>query len=251
MFFRRLNQQIKNQNWIAVGIDLLIVIVGVYIGLQVQQWTNDRERQQREAKYLERLHEEVLRTTELREENVAKRISTLNNLGVAHEFLIGEEEPDSLVPSTCLSLAMVAIMSKVTADLPTVAELLSAGQLDTLGSADVRASVVRLIQVTDRGNDALDDITRGVTPLYRTYPDLIRIRSSADLKGSDFDLWGPECDWAAMRENLSFLNSFVDLHLRYVGYVGIIETETEELGRLHLTLDQALGIEHPGENDAP
>ena len=33
--------------------------------------------------------------------------------------------------------------------------------------------------------------------------------------------------------------------------VAIIETESEELGRLHLTLDQALGIEHPGEVKAP
>jgi len=251
MLLRRLNHHIKNQNWFAVGLDILIVIVGVYIGLQVQQWTNDREREQREAKYLERLHEEILRTSELRKENVARRISTLNNLGVAREFLIGEEESDGLVPSTCLALALVTVMSRVTADLPTVAELLSAGQLDTLGSADVRGSVVRLIQVTDRGNDALDDITRGVEPLYRMHPDLIQIRGSADMADSDFGYWGPECDWAAMRENPSFLNSFVELHIRYSGYVGVIERETEELGHLHLTLDQALGIEHSGEIDAP
>ena len=141
-------------------------------------------------------------------------------------------------------------MSKVTADLPTVTELLSAGQLDTLGSADVRAGVVRLIQVTDRGNDALDNITRDIAPLYRTYPELIRIRGNPDSVDHDFEYWGPECDWAAMRENPSFLNSFVDLHLRYDGYAGVIARETEELERLHLTLDQALGIEHSDETDA-
>ena len=251
MLLRSLNQHIKNQNWFAVGLDFLIVVVGVYIGLQVQQWTNDREREQREAKYLERLHEEVLRTSELREKNVARRIKTLHDLGAAHAFLISEEESDGLMPSACLALVMVTVMTKVTADLPTVAELLSAGQLDTLGSSDVRSSVVRLIQVTDRGNDALDGITRGVTPLYRRYPDLIQIRGSADRVDSDFEYWGPGCNWAAMRENRSFLNSFVDLHLRYGGYVGIIERESEELGRLHVNLDQALGIEHPDEVDAP
>ena len=54
-----------------------------------------------------------------------------------------------------------------------------------------------------------------------------------------------------MRENASFLNTFVVLHLRYGGYVGVIQRETEELVRLHLALDQALRIEHPGEIDAP
>jgi hypothetical protein len=251
MLLRRLNQHIKNQNWFAVGLDLLIVVVGVYIGLQVQQWTNDREREQREAKYLERLHEEVVRTSELREENVARRIKTLNDLGAARDFLISEEGTDGLSPSTCLALVLVTVMTKVTADLPTVAELLSAGQLDTLGSADIRSSVVRLIQVTDRGNDALDGITRGVTPLYRRYPDLIQIRGSADRIDSDFEYWGPECNGAAMRENRSFLNDFVDFHLRYGAAVAIIKRESEELERLHLNLDQALGIEHPGEVEAP
>lgn len=251
MLLRRLNQHIKNQNWFAVGLDLFIVILGVYIGLQVQQWSNDREREQREGKYLERLHEEILRTSDLREGHINWRISTLHELGVAHDYLIGNEESDVLSPSTCLALATAAIMSKVTADLPTVAELLSAGQLDILGSADVRAGVVRLIQVTDRGNDALDDITRSIEPLYRTYPDLVQIRGGGGETGFNFEYWRPECDWATMRENPSFLNSFVDLHLRYRGYIGVIESKTEEIGRLHLTLDRALGIEHPGEIDAP
>jgi hypothetical protein len=251
MLLRRLNQHIKNQNWFAVGLDLLIVVFGVFIGLQVQQWTNDQERKQREVKYLGRLHEEVIRTNELREEVVALRIKTLKDLEAAHGFLFGEGESEGLLPSSCLAFAMATVMTKVTADLPTVAELLSAGQLDTLGSADVRSSVVRLIQVTDRGNDALDGITRGVTPLYQRYPDLIQLSGGADLSAPTFEVYDPECNGAAMRENRSFLNDFVDLRLRYGAAVAIIETESEELGRLHLTLDQALGIEHPGEVKAP
>jgi hypothetical protein len=251
MLLRRLNQHINNQNWFAVGLDLLIVVFGVFIGLQVQQWTNDQERKQREVKYLERLHEEVVRTNELREEVVALRIKTLEDLEAAHGFLFGEGESEGLLPSSCLAFAMATVMTKVTADLPTVAELLSAGQLDTLGSADVRSSVVRLIQVTDRGNDALDGISRGVTPLYQRYPDLIQLSGGTDLSTAVFEVYGPECNGAAMRENRSFLNDFVDLRLRYGAAVAIIETESEELGRLHLTLDQALGIEHPGEVEAP
>ncbi|MFZ8990491.1 MAG: hypothetical protein ACO2ZJ_09140, partial [Pseudohongiellaceae bacterium] len=63
--------------------------------------------------------------------------------------------------------------------------------------------------------------------------------------------WGPECTGAARRENRSFLNDFVDFHLRYGAAVAIIKRESEELERLHLNLDQALGIEHPGEVEAP
>jgi hypothetical protein len=244
MLLRTLTQHVKDQNWFAVGLDFFIVVVGVFIGLQVQQWANDQERQKREFTYLERLHEEVLRTGELREENVARRDKTLMDLKTARGSLFSEGDYEALEPSTCLALALANVMTKVTADLPTVAELLSAGQLDTLGSAEVRSSVVRLIQVTDRGDHALEGITQGVTPLYQRYPDLIQLNGNVDFNSSDFDIYGPTCDVEAMRENRSFLNDFVDIHIRYGGYVAIVKSESEELGRLHTTLDQALGIEH-------
>lgn len=49
MILRRLTQHVKGQNWLAVGLDFLIVVVGVFIGLQVQQWTNQRSDHARET----------------------------------------------------------------------------------------------------------------------------------------------------------------------------------------------------------
>ena len=42
MLLRRLTKHIQDQNWFAVGIDFLIVVVGVFIGLQVQEWSAAR-----------------------------------------------------------------------------------------------------------------------------------------------------------------------------------------------------------------
>jgi len=46
MRYRRLREQLRDQNWTAIGIDLVIVVVGVFIGLQVANWNDSR----REAK---------------------------------------------------------------------------------------------------------------------------------------------------------------------------------------------------------
>jgi hypothetical protein len=35
MILRSVTKRVKDQNWFAVGLDLLIVVFGVYIGLQV------------------------------------------------------------------------------------------------------------------------------------------------------------------------------------------------------------------------
>ncbi|PHS28513.1 MAG: hypothetical protein COA85_03485, partial [Robiginitomaculum sp.] len=53
-----------------------------------------------------------------------------------------------------------------------------------------------------------------------------------------------ECDVLQMRKNRAFLNDFVGMRVRYLGYVGWIETASEGIARLHTALDQELGIVH-------
>lgn len=48
MLLRSVMRHVKDQNWFAVGIDFLIVVVGVFIGIQVSNWNaalNDRARE--------------------------------------------------------------------------------------------------------------------------------------------------------------------------------------------------------------
>lgn len=42
MIFRRIKAHIKKENWLAVGIDFCIVVIGVFIGIQVANWNDAR-----------------------------------------------------------------------------------------------------------------------------------------------------------------------------------------------------------------
>ena len=42
MLLRRIIEHVKAQNWFAVGIDFVIVVVGVFIGIQVANWNDAR-----------------------------------------------------------------------------------------------------------------------------------------------------------------------------------------------------------------
>lgn len=54
MFLRRIVQNLKTQNWTALWLDLLIVIIGVFIGTQVSNWNQARnERRETERLLLE------------------------------------------------------------------------------------------------------------------------------------------------------------------------------------------------------
>jgi hypothetical protein len=59
MLLRRITQHIKNENWLAVGIDFVIVVVGVFIGIQVANWNDVQGNRAGLAASLNRLGKEV------------------------------------------------------------------------------------------------------------------------------------------------------------------------------------------------
>lgn len=59
MILRRLTRHVKDQNWFAVGLDFLIVVIGVFIGIQVSNWNDARSFKQREQLLLRELRTEV------------------------------------------------------------------------------------------------------------------------------------------------------------------------------------------------
>ena len=36
-------QLIQDQNWFAVGLDVLVVITGIFLGMQVAEWNDNRK----------------------------------------------------------------------------------------------------------------------------------------------------------------------------------------------------------------
>lgn len=59
MLLRRVIEHVKDQNWFAVGIDLVIVVIGVVIGIQVANWNDVRNNKAGLVASLERLDREV------------------------------------------------------------------------------------------------------------------------------------------------------------------------------------------------
>ena len=67
MLFRRISEHLKAQNWMAVCLDLVIVVLGIFLGLQVSQWYEQRQDISRGEAVLERLRSEfVVITAEAR-----------------------------------------------------------------------------------------------------------------------------------------------------------------------------------------
>ena len=55
MLLRRVTEHVRSQNWFAVLLDFLIVVIGIYLGLQASAWQESRQDKHREGEILERL----------------------------------------------------------------------------------------------------------------------------------------------------------------------------------------------------
>lgn len=55
MILRRISEHVKAQNWTAVALDFVIVVVGIFVGLQVQEWSGRRAMSERTALLMQRL----------------------------------------------------------------------------------------------------------------------------------------------------------------------------------------------------
>jgi len=68
MLLRRVIKHVNAQNWFAVGIDFVIVVVGVVIGIEVANWNDVRNNKAGLAASLERLDKEVSQNIDMIEE---------------------------------------------------------------------------------------------------------------------------------------------------------------------------------------
>ena len=59
MILRRFSQSLKEQNWAAIWIEFILLVAGVFLGIQVANWNESRKDSVQEAAYLKNLAEDI------------------------------------------------------------------------------------------------------------------------------------------------------------------------------------------------
>ena len=82
MMLRRLVQALKEQNWTAIFIEFVLLVVGVFLGIQVANWNSTRIERAQETMYLTRLAEDV--RSDIVEIDEINRVSTQRMSALDH-----------------------------------------------------------------------------------------------------------------------------------------------------------------------
>lgn len=98
MILRRIIAHWRKQEWTAIGLDFLIVVIGVFVGMQVSNWNADAADRRRGAEYVERLSQDLGRDLGMRRGEVAYYGAVLASVQRTNE-LLGDagSDPEALV----------------------------------------------------------------------------------------------------------------------------------------------------------
>ena len=149
MLLRRVIEHVKAQNWTAVAIDFLIVVVGVFIGIQVSNWNDARAERVQESAILAQLHDEFSEIHEALTKQVSIRQGYVEDL----ERLVAALENTGPVPEESdIKRALVAARStgRRPAESSAYLQLTANGDLARLTNEALKNALVRYHALLDR-----------------------------------------------------------------------------------------------------
>ena len=219
VFLNKIAVHLREQNWFALAAEFVIVVAGVFLGIQAANWNEERQERKDEEQILTRLQAETATLLEVvRKER--EDLQTRSDLYTQAQIVIfTSAEPRPLTPSECSVVAASHIHRREADQLPILEELLSTGRFDRLKDEGIKSQLRRYILFRDRQRANHEERTNELFRLYSRHPDAIQI--AALPRGADTELdWGymknpdvrfaPQCNVEEMRSNQQFLNELFD-----------------------------------------
>lgn len=174
MILRRMIENIRDQNWFTVTVEVLVVVIGIYLGLQAQQWGEERADRVEEQVYLARLESDVLTTIEHLKTSQSGAKLVLDSL----EYILKiETQGETVLDYDALNKAIYFGMYNMqisSIQNSTYMEMSSSGKLSLLKDDELRTSLVEIeseliMKLRDDEKTLYDLVTAFIDPVLINY----------------------------------------------------------------------------------
>lgn len=247
MIMNRIATALREQQWSTVLIEMLVLVVGIFLGLQVDAWNEQRKDRADEAVYLQRMHSDILLAEQLSARVRERRIerNAVNN--EVAEVLFRRSDVNELSDEQCVAIHSANFFNIQVVDLPTLLELVSTGRLGIIRSAELRTALLQLQQTSASLQSLISTQATSVGDghLATLFPQYIQLDSYFDEERGEVSSRAV-CELDGMRRDQAFLNQVSLSFDRYDAYVrdGLLPW-ARSFDAVHALVDGQLGIEHP------
>ncbi|MEZ5894974.1 MAG: DUF6090 family protein [Parvularculaceae bacterium] len=183
MILRRVIEHFRKQEWTAIFLDFVIVVVGVFIGIQVSNW-NERNAEVRQGRdYQDRIVADLRADHATTQTQLDYYRTVLENI-VEAERLLGLAEPE---PRALLVAAYRASeLAKIPKNRATWEQIVSSGHVGLLSKSVLDSGLADYYKYNGAKNNSYDLLE--VSPYRRTVRSIIPVRVQLLIREGCSDL---------------------------------------------------------------
>ena len=156
MIFRRLAQNLREQNWTAIFIEFVLLVLGVFLGIQVANWNSDAIDRREASEALQRLKEDLHLSIKLTQSNAEFMTENARDADLVLERLRACTLPDADRDRFANGLYRLGKIMPARLVRTTFDELRDSGKLRLIGSAELR----RALSETARRQDSHEGVSK-------------------------------------------------------------------------------------------
>lgn len=243
MLLGRVMRSLRGRDWFSVGVELLVVILGVVLGLQASDWASERRDRAEEQQYLRRLlddnvaNQAIVRAGLERNRHAADRARS-----ISEALASAQGQPDQQAMTTALCKWFVQPVLHL--QRSTYAEMLASGKLLLLRDAHLRAQLAE----EDATHAEVHRLDVLIPPMEHAAVPLERYTSwyiDRTKPGSDLNPGSAAChfDVAGMRRDAQVQSALAQVYRYEILFAMFHEREMKALLAAQATMQAALGRE--------
>jgi hypothetical protein len=235
---------LKDQNWIAVLLDFFIVVFGVFIGIQVDNWNQLRINQQQEMRVLELLIRDL--------NNDLKQLDILKD-GIGHHvnatglIIDSAENGDFSEGDIEQAFTYLYLTLDYTPPMPTYTGLRNGASLEILRDADLRSRVVDYYEVSQNvfRDDYVSDYKSAHADLHEHFWRYVKFRVPDDPyvpspMPNDLDWTTLLTPITSAKADIHFLNDLAEVEGRGAEILVLLDNLEQENRELQDSIEHYL-----------
>ena len=240
MILSKFAKAIREQNWFTVVLEIAIVVVGIFLGLQVDSLNEERKDRALEQQYLERLHADaiaaVLRQADAQEFNEERR----RKQTVVIEALRAGHLPPDMYDEFSVGLAGAGSHNPLIWQWGTVEELYATGNIRLIRDLALRDSISAMETGYQHDIELINDLAQQIHISWGH----ISIRfDPVDYGFSPNDAARVRFDFEALAADDEFVAAFSNLHLKSGMVIQLSAYHLESLRQFEAEIAKARGLD--------
>lgn len=241
-FFRKIRRNLlsegKTEKYLKYAIgEIFLVVIGILIALQINNWNEDRKQNKRSSEYHQRIHEDLARLIDVSEDVTDNAEKILRSITRTVELLesgtIETEEDKSTVDFAMIWFSRTAYQLP---ELATYEEMKSNGDLNLIHNVTLRNRIASFNNSLRQVETVIVKLSNAIENDFQVFNKYLR--SHVDPESLEVSY---SYDFDKMASDQIFINTFSRLSYHWRGYVFFMQSVNRRAKGLATELTNEIG----------